>query len=193
MTRLWSGTLTSHIWAGAVVCTILQQPVLLLWFRIGVPRALGALRRAILHRVVVELKALTLWSQLSLVSTSTVWSCRYEREAWMRQNSALGMRPCLCNGGIHSEHTKSETLPGMCRKHLDLMQLLNHFVCDLERCECQIHHISTSLKELVTLARWVAATDIFKQDTAAPTSVPVRALKRPYYALFQVCFWGLLE
>ncbi len=113
MPSVWSGTLTSHIWAWSVVCTVLQQPVLLLWFRIGVPRVLGALRWAILHRVVVELKALALWSHLSLVSTSTVGCCGDEREAWIKPNSVLGKCPSLWNGGNHPQCTKSESLPDM--------------------------------------------------------------------------------
>ena len=75
--------LTCNVGAGAVVHPVLQQPLLvgLLWFRVGVPARLGALRGAVLDRVVVELEALALWSQLPVLVTTSVrgWGTRGQR------------------------------------------------------------------------------------------------------------------
>lgn len=160
MPSVWSGTLTSHIWAWSVVCTVLQQPVLLLWFRIGVPRVLGALRWAILHRVVVELKALALWSHLSLVSTSTVGCCGDEREAWIKPNSVLGKCPSLWNGGNHPQCTKSESLPDMSKAFIfnTTLEPFHVWLGTLRVPDPPHFHL---FEELVTLTHCAAAIYIF--------------------------------
>ena len=65
-------TLTGHVGAGTVICSVLKQPLLPLLFGVRVPGSLGALWRSILNGVVVELKALTFRSGLTLVPTTPV-------------------------------------------------------------------------------------------------------------------------
>lgn len=69
---------TGNIWAGAVVSPVLQESVFtahLLWFWVGIPSGLRPLLRAVLHRVVVQLKAFALWSQLPILVPASIRSC----------------------------------------------------------------------------------------------------------------------
>lgn len=74
--KSWSGGgLTGDVGAGAVVGSVLEQSIFaahLLWFGVRVPAGLRALRRAVLHRAVVQLKAFALWSQLPVLVTASV-------------------------------------------------------------------------------------------------------------------------
>lgn len=61
-------TLTCHVGAGAVVGSVLQQPVVagqLPWFAVLRPGQRRALGRAVGSGIVVELEAFTLWSGFS--------------------------------------------------------------------------------------------------------------------------------
>lgn len=64
--------LTGHIGAGAMICSVLQQPIVPLLLGVRVPVPLRALRRAVLHRVVVELEALALRPGFAFVHTAPV-------------------------------------------------------------------------------------------------------------------------
>lgn len=67
--------LTGNIGAGAVVRPVLQEAIFaahLLWFRVGIPAGLRALRRAVLHGVVVQLETFALWSQFAVLVAASV-------------------------------------------------------------------------------------------------------------------------
>lgn len=67
--------LTGYVGAGAVIGSVLQEPVLtahLLWFRVAVPAGLWTLRGTILHRVVVQLEAFTFRSHFAVLLTASV-------------------------------------------------------------------------------------------------------------------------
>ena len=70
-----AGRLTGYVGAGAMVGPVLEKPVFaahLLWFGVRVPAWLRTLRRAVLHRVVVQLEAFALWSQLPVLLAASV-------------------------------------------------------------------------------------------------------------------------
>lgn len=78
--------LTGYVGAGAVVGPVLEEPVLaahLLWFGVTVPAGLRTLRRAVLHRVVVQLEAFALWSHLAVLLTAAVRSWRGDTSGFL--------------------------------------------------------------------------------------------------------------
>lgn len=70
LSNVW--LLTGHVGAGAVIRAVLQQPLVPLLLGVRVPVPLRALRRAVLHRVIVELEALALRPGFAFLHTAPV-------------------------------------------------------------------------------------------------------------------------